>query len=243
MLRLLGLVVSIALADSLNPSTIGPGLLLASGESPRRSVLEFAAGTFVVFLIGGLVLVLGPGRLILSLVPHPVPTVRYSFETFAGVVMLLIAGILWRRRGRLANREASSSGSRLPKHRHSPARMGATIAVIELPTAFPYFAAILAIVGSGTGVVRGVVLLAIYNVCFVLPLLGIAAALSLAGDRAIEILARARKYGHDHWPVLFASALLAAGLFVTTLGVTGLTSHLGGTVGHLSRRLRHLISH
>jgi cytochrome c biogenesis protein CcdA len=242
-LRLLGLVVSIALADSLNPSTIGPGLLLASGESPRRSVLEFAASTFVVFLFGGLVLVLGPGRLILSLVPHPVPTVRYSFEIFAGAVMLVIAGILWRRRERLTHRKGSSGGSRPTGHRHSPARMGATIAIIELPTAFPYFAAILAIVGSGTGVVRGVVLLAIYNVCFVLPLLGIAAALSLAGERALEILARARKYGRDHWPVLVAVALLSAGLIVTALGVTGLTSSLGGTVGHVSRRLRHLIPH
>jgi cytochrome c biogenesis protein CcdA len=241
-LRLLGLVVSIALADSLNPSTVGPGLLLASGGSPRRSVLEFAAGTFVVFLIAGLVLVLGPGRLILSLVPRPIPPVRYAFEIFAGVVMLVIAAMLWWRRQRLIHRE-NSGGSRLTKQRRSPARMGATIAVIELPTAFPYFAAILAIVGSGIGVVRQLALLAIYNVCFVLPLLGIAVALSLAGDRAMDALARARRYGHDHWPVLVAGALLAAGLIVTTLGVTGLTSHLGGTVGHFSRRLRHLIPH
>ncbi len=242
MLRLLGLVVSIALADSLNPSTIGPGLVLASGERPRRSVLEFAAATFAVFLAGGLVLVLGPGRLILSLVPRPTPPVRYAFEIFAGVVMLVIAAILWRRRERLGHRQTSSD-SRLSKHRRSPARLGATIAVVELPTAFPYFAAILAIVGSGVGVVRQLVLLAIYNVCFVLPLLGIAAALSFAGERAMEALARARKYGHDHWPVLVASALLVAGLIVTALGVTGLTSNLGGAVGHVSRRLRHLIPH
>ena len=41
MLRLAGLVVSIALADSLNPSTVGPALYLAAAERPRREVLRF----------------------------------------------------------------------------------------------------------------------------------------------------------------------------------------------------------
>ena len=35
MLRLIGLVVSIGLADSMNPSTIAPGIYLAMGRRPR----------------------------------------------------------------------------------------------------------------------------------------------------------------------------------------------------------------
>ena len=35
MLRLIGLVVSIGLADSLNPTTLAPALYLASGEHAR----------------------------------------------------------------------------------------------------------------------------------------------------------------------------------------------------------------
>ncbi len=35
MLRLIALVVSIGLADSMNPSTVVPALYLASGERPR----------------------------------------------------------------------------------------------------------------------------------------------------------------------------------------------------------------
>jgi hypothetical protein len=43
---------------------------------------------------------------------------------------------------------------------------------VELRTAFPYFAAIAAIVGSGIGTSRQIALLVLFDVCFVLPLIG-----------------------------------------------------------------------
>ena len=51
--------------------------------------------------------------------------------------------------------------------------LGATITAVELPTAFPYFAAIAAIVGAGTRARARVVLLVMFNLCFVLPLIAI----------------------------------------------------------------------
>ena len=39
MFRVLGLVVSIALADSMNPSTIAPALYLATGNAPLRELI------------------------------------------------------------------------------------------------------------------------------------------------------------------------------------------------------------
>src|SRR5947209_16427507 len=83
MLQLIGLVVSIGLADSLNPTTVGPALYLAAGNRPRRSVIRFTLAVFVVNLLGGLVLTLGPGEAILALVPRPGATVRYILETAA----------------------------------------------------------------------------------------------------------------------------------------------------------------
>ena len=111
MTRLLGIVISIGLADSMNPSTIGPALYLAAGERPRRSVLEFTAAVFVVNLLGGALLLLGPGRAILALVPHPGATARYILETIAGVAMLIAAAVLWRRRDRLGARGDSEDST------------------------------------------------------------------------------------------------------------------------------------
>jgi cytochrome c biogenesis protein CcdA len=238
MLRLAGLVVSIALADSLNPSTVAPALYLAAGEHPRRAVLRFSASLAAVFLAGGLVLTVGPGQLLLALIPHPGATVRYVAETVAGVVMLITSVVLWLQRQRLGHRSRDTS---TPKHR-SPALLGVTVAAIELPTAFPYFAAIAAVVASGLNVIQEVVLVAIYNVCFVSPLLAIVVMLTVAGDRAERVLTAVRDYLHTHWPVILAALALVAGLFTIALGVTGLTSGASGRVGRVSRRLRRVIS-
>jgi cytochrome c biogenesis protein CcdA len=238
MLRVLGLVISIGLADSMNPSTIAPALYLATGEAPVRDLIEFTAAVFAVTLLGGALIVLGPGEALLSLVPHPSATTRYILETVAGVAMLVGAAYLWRRRERLGHHPRSGP----PKQTRSAALLGATIAAIELPSAFPYFAAIAAIVGSGLGLAQRVVLLVIYNACFVLPLLGILGIVAVAGDRAAEILGRAREFLERRWPVVLAALALVAGLFVTALGVTGLTSGSHGTVGRVSRHLRKVIS-
>jgi hypothetical protein len=55
------LVASIGAADSVNPSTVGPALLLATGEKPGPAVAGFSAGVFVVPFAFGVLVVLGPG--------------------------------------------------------------------------------------------------------------------------------------------------------------------------------------
>ena len=109
MLRLIGLVVSIALADALNPATVGPGLYLASGEHPRRAVLEFTGAVAAVNFAGGVLLTVAPGQLLLALIPHPGATLRYIAETVAGVSMLIAAALLWVYRRRLGRRNEHES--------------------------------------------------------------------------------------------------------------------------------------
>ncbi|MHB1833956.1 MAG: GAP family protein [Solirubrobacteraceae bacterium] len=219
MLHLFLLVLSIGLADSMNPSSIGPALYLASGAHPRRSILEVAGGYSAVLLVGGLLLALGPGRAILALVPSPSQTTRNLLEIIAGAAMLVTAAYLWVRRRRLSRRNRKSDAG---SQRRSPPLMGATISAVELPTAFPYFAAIAAIVGSGLDVGSQILLVVIYDGCFIIPLLAIAGALALAGDRALSALDRARGYMHRRWPVFAAAVALVAGLGVVALGVSGL---------------------
>ena len=44
MLALLGIVLSVGFADSINPSTVVPALYLTSGRNPGRALLGFIAG-------------------------------------------------------------------------------------------------------------------------------------------------------------------------------------------------------
>ena len=239
MLRLISLAVSIGLADSMNPSTIAPGLYLAMGRDARSGLIQFTLAVFTVNLVGGAIIALGPGQALLAIVPKPGATARYIAETVAGAVMLIGAAVLWRRRKRLAQRtlpEPSSEG-------RSALVLGLTISAVELPTAFPYFAVIAAAVGSGLGPIQQLIALALYNVAFVLPLILMVVVLTVAPDRAERILRRARDLLQRHWPVVLAGLALVAGIFVTVLGVTGLAGRNHGPVGRVSRKLRRAITH
>ncbi|HLJ02429.1 MAG TPA: GAP family protein [Solirubrobacteraceae bacterium] len=237
MLRLLGIVISIGLADSLNPTTIAPALYLASGEHARTRVLEFTLAVFLVYLAGGLAIALGPGQLLLSLIPHPHHRAAYVIELGAGVAMLAAALLLWRHRARLTAREQPQFDAR----GRSSWVLGATITAIELPTAFPYFAAIATVVGDGGSITRQVFLLVIFNVCFVLPLIGILLTLALAGDRAARLLGAGRDFLQAHWPRLLAGAGILVGVFVILLGASGLASTHNDFGQFLHRIRRHLV--
>jgi cytochrome c biogenesis protein CcdA len=237
MLRLLGLVISIGLADSLNPSTIAPALYVATGERARTRVIEFTLAVFLVYLAGGALIALGPGELIRTAWPHLHHTIRYTAELVAGVALLGAAAIVGRRRHHFVQRGVPAVGT----PRKSSVLLGATITAVELPTAFPYFAAIAAIAGSGLGVLREFVLLLVFNFCFVLPLIGIVGVLTFAGDRAGRLLTSAREFLERRWPHALAILLLIVGLVALVFGGTGLAAGTHGRFGRFFRHVRHLL--
>jgi len=220
MLRLVGIVMSIGLADSLNPTTIAPALYLATGERARGRVAEFTFAVFAVYFLGGAAIAVGAGQLIKPLLPHPRHHIADIVEIAAGAAMIAAAGMLWRHRARLSLRDPPD----FDPHGKSSWVLGASITAVELPTAFPYFAAIAAIVGSGLGPVRDLVLLVLFNLCFVSPLLGILAVLTFKREQAGQMLSDGRDFLQRHWPAVLAGLALAAGVFVIALGLTGLAA-------------------
>jgi cytochrome c biogenesis protein CcdA len=216
--RLIGAVVSVGLADSLNPSTVGPALFLATGSKRVLRVLQFTFGVLSVNFVVGLILLIGPGRALIGLVPNPQRNVRHVIEIVAGAFLVICAVALWSGRRALARKELpmrnAGSGSALIA--------GASIAAVELPTAVPYFAVIATILASSASVPGEVGLLVAYNVAFVLPLLGIVAVLLLAGDRAGRMLEKGGAWIQQRWPVVLAGLLLLVGSGLVIVGGAGL---------------------
>jgi cytochrome c biogenesis protein CcdA len=187
-------VVAIALADCVNPSLIGGELFVATGEHPRRQTVAFTLAAWIVTFAFGLALALGLGDLILSLVPKPGSTVKYALITAAGVVLVVGGAGVWLRRRSLVSAEPSDA--RRESHRPA-ALMGAGIAGLELLSAFPYFAAIAMIAGSGASDAGKLSLLALYCVIYTVPLIAIAVVIAVMGPRAERILRPA-----GEWAVL-----------------------------------------
>jgi cytochrome c biogenesis protein CcdA len=218
MLRRIGVAISVGLADSLNPSTVGPALYMATLKQRVWRVTQFTIGVFSVTLVGGVVLTIGPGRLLLGLVPHPRGTVRHVIELVAGIGLVIVAVALWVGRRSLAGRELPGSAG----GGQSALVTGASIAAIELPTAAPYFAVIAAIVASSASVPQEIGLLVLYNVAFVLPLLAIILLIVFAGDRADPWLQKGGAWLQRRWPVVLATLLMFVGSLLAILGGSGL---------------------
>jgi len=217
-LALIALVGLVAVADSINPSTIAPALLLALGERRVGRVALFTLGVFLVSSAAGVVLVLGPGAALRGAVPHPGARTVHVSEIALGAVLLAGAAGLWRLRAVVARRlgrRGTTSGRR-------EFLLGAGIMAVELPTAFPYFAALAAIVASrrAPAVEAGVVLL--YNVIFVAPLLALIVTLVVAGPRGARTAAALRARLDRVAPALLPVVLLVIGSALVAVGVTGL---------------------
>jgi cytochrome c biogenesis protein CcdA len=211
-IALLALALSVGIVDSINPSTVGPALYLASGANAVRSLALFTVGAFGVYTAGGIALALGPGQAL----PKPDHHVVHVLELVAGVGAILLAGVLWLIRERVARRLKShrpTSGGR------APLLLGAGIVAVELPTAFPYFAVIAAVADSGRNIVDQVVVLLLFNAAFVAPLLAILALRATAGVRGKRALESWRLRLDRQGAVLVPALLFVIGIVLIVLGL------------------------
>ena len=220
MLKLAVAVVAIALPDCINPSLIGGELLVATGQHPRRQTIAFTLAAWTVTFLFGLALALGLGDLILSVVPKPSATVKYSLVAAAGLALVIGGAVVWIRRKALV----SSEGSTQRREPHEPAALlGAGIAGVELATAFPYFAAIALIVGSGVSNAGKLWLLLLYCVVYTLPLIASAVTIALMGERAERILGPVDDWLFRHWPVVVGPLTAAFGVVLLAFGIVQLS--------------------
>jgi hypothetical protein len=221
LLKLAVAVVAIALPDCINPSLIAGELFVATGERPRLRTAGFTVAAFTVTLLFGLAFALGLGDLILSLVPKPSATVKYSLIAAAGLVLVIGGTGVWLRRRALASSDVTKS---LSASHGSSAVVGAGIAGLELLTAFPYFAAIAMIVGSGVSDAAKLSLIVLYCVVYTLPLIAIAAVVALMGTRAEQILQPTGAWLFAHWPALVGPLTAAIGIALLVFGIVQLIS-------------------
>jgi len=173
---------------------------------------------FAVYLAGGLVLVFGPGRMLIAWLHHLRGPLEHTLEASVGILVLAFALFLWRSRAKAHDQPSR----RRFDTRASAFALGAGIMTVELPTAFMYFGAISAILTARRTALAEISLLAVYNALFVAPLLAFIAIHRLAGERSRRWIAgaeaRIRRFGH----LMLTGVALAGGVALMTIGLDGL---------------------
>ncbi len=222
MLRLAIAVVAIALPDCINPSLIAAELFLAAGEHPGRRTVLFTVSAWIVTFVFGLALALGLGDLILSFVPKPGYTLKYSLIEAGGLLLIVGGTVVLARRKALAGSGPMPESGR--KSHGSPILLGAGVAGLEMLTAFPYFAAIAIIIGSDTGNAGKVFLLVLYCVVYTLPLIAIAVVCVVMGKRAEDLLRPIVDWLFARWPIMLGTLAIAVGIALAINGIVHLSS-------------------
>jgi cytochrome c biogenesis protein CcdA len=217
MIGLTVLVASIALTDSINPSTIIPALWLA--RSPCSSRLpSYTLGVFAVYLLGGLVLVFGPGPAVIATLHDVRGPVEHAVQAAGGIVVLGFAFAVWRSRGH----DRAATARHRSYTRASAFALGAGIMAVELPTAFMYFGAIAAILGAHPAASLEISLLIVYNALFVAPLVVFLAIRRLAGSQADVWIAAAEARVRRFGVLALTSVAGAGGAALLAVGLAGL---------------------
>jgi len=205
------------LADSLNPATIAVAMVLATGRRQVPRLLLYTVGTAATYFLGGLLLVLGPAGLLHSLLHRKPTTAGHVAEIVIGAIGVAASVWLWTRR-------PDSVEKRVPTD-VSPWRallIGAGITLVDLPTALMYFAAIALIARADISGTAEVGLLGVFNVAYVVPLLGVTVLAGVLGPKAEPLLERLRAFVACSGPRLLAVLTGGGGAYILAKGVAGL---------------------
>jgi len=209
-------IAGLGLVDSLNPATIAVAVVLGTTERPLWRLTGYAAGIFAVYFIGGLVLTLGPSQLIRTATNHPSGVGFDIALVVGGVIAVAFAAWVWVHR---------RDEAKLPDVKLQPGSalvLGAGITAVDLPTAFPYFAAIVAILGEDVSVPWEIALLVLFNLMYVAPIIVIAVVAVVLGDRAEAPLLKLRAFVTRWSPILLVVLSVAVGVAALFSGIRGL---------------------
>ncbi len=187
-------LVAIAALDSLNPTATAIQVYLLSTPKPLARSVLFILGVFLAYWTAGLLIVLGFGKVITTLMStagsflsNPI---IYVLQFIIGAVMLTVGWTL-----NTANEQKAVKHPKNLKPTYT-FLLGLGVTIWEFPTALPYLAALERVIQARLDLLSIMSVLGLYNVLFVLPLvvlLGIyivfqesAAALLNAINRSIN---------------------------------------------------------
>jgi cytochrome c biogenesis protein CcdA len=192
--------------------------VLATTERPVLRLAGYIAGIFGVYFLGGLLLTLGPSELIRTATSHPSGIGFDIVFIVGGLIALGFAAWVFLHR---------SDAAKVPNvdvRPRSAVVLGAGITAVDLPTAFPYFAAIVAILGEDVSVPYEVALLVLFNVAYVAPIIVIAVVAAVLGERAEAPLLKIRAFVTRWSPVVLAVLSLGVGIAALYAGIRGLVT-------------------
>ncbi len=224
MLELLITLTSISLLDSLSavPIALLPLAIILNSRQPTLGALCFIAGGFLVYFIFGIIISLGLDSLIheyaakfISHMKSEPNAVELAIQILLGISMIYFAWQFSKKAPKQTQAKTYNSDIR-PTQAFT---LSATINIIGMWGALPYFAAISQILKANIETTTTVWLLFYYNIIFALPLIAFIILHKITGEKANKTLNYITDF-FTHWgKQLFIYALYLLGPLLIADGI------------------------
>jgi cytochrome c biogenesis protein CcdA len=216
-LPLLGTIAGIAVIDSLNPSLFVGQFVIFATSRPVPRTLAYIGGIITANYLGGVLLTAGIRALIGGIVALISPLVMLALQFGIGLGLVAF-GVIY---------QAKPLPAQAPDDPNRRSRAGLWGAFIfgvivmgnELTTALPYFVAAERIAAAELGLAGNLIVLAIYNLVFALPLFGFLGGFVLVRDRFTAQIERINAWVRVWAPRItrYGALILGAGLILAGL--------------------------
>jgi cytochrome c biogenesis protein CcdA len=228
MSTLLPVLATISLLDSTSmiPIAVLPLAIILGGHRPVFGASSFMAGIFTVYLTCGLVLLLGLDALLGAWGPtlerwYNQPNVPELIVQIVVGALMLVFG--WRLAApRKVERRPEVPASITPGGAFV---LGASLMLIGLPGAFPYFGAIDQILRVDLSLVGSGIALVFYNAVFLVPLLSLLAVRLIVPGRSDEIFRWVASFAERWGGHAIVAILMLLGAVLVADGIGWLFGH------------------
>lgn len=184
----IGTVLGLAIADSLNPFSVAAMVYLLGTSRPIVNGALFTLGTFITYLAGGVLLYFGWDAAVAAVAPLLPPWSLIAVEVTAGALLLALGLWMWRKRREGGDFKPPTNLSTL-----TVLAFAVASTIGDLPTALPLFGAVNLMVADRSILVLGDLLtVAVYCALYCAPLLAVLAVRAASGAASEPIFGRVR---------------------------------------------------
>jgi hypothetical protein len=202
-------LTGLAALDALNPFSVAALAYLLGTNRAVAHGMTFVAGTYVTYLLCGLLLLQGWGLALRRLIPLLPPWIPGSIEILAGGACLTFAVWAWRQGGTVIESAAPGAVG-------LPATFGFAVVstAADMPTAVPYIVAVNRIAAGDLGPGSEILLLAWYVTVYIAPLALMVGARASLGVTAVNLFGPIRRAMDWGLGRLMPPALMIGGLWL-----------------------------
>ncbi|MBW4517021.1 MAG: GAP family protein [Timaviella obliquedivisa GSE-PSE-MK23-08B] len=206
-MTLLSYLVAIAAIDSFNPTATAFQIYLLTTPKPVARSIAFIAGIFLTYWAVGLLATLGLSKLINSVFMN-YGEWGYAIQFTLGITFLYLGCTL------NSSSDFNQSVSNKPRSLQPiyTFLLGMSVTFLEAPTAFPYLAAIDRVAHAKLSLLDLAGFLVIYNLVFVMPLIGLVGIYIAFQSRSTELLKRVNQVITKWSPKILRVLLLVVGI-------------------------------